>query len=91
MTALPLEFRAEPEAGLAAGVDGLTVINAILERLPQWLAAKGLLVAEVGASAPALMARHAALEFIWPDLPSGGEGVFLLEAAGLTSHTSRRR
>ncbi len=91
MTVLPLEFRAEPEAGLAAGADGLTIINAILERLPRWLAAKGLFVAEVGASAPALMARHADLEFIWPDLPSGGEGVFLLEAAGLTSHTSRRR
>ena len=90
MSALPSEFRAEPEAGLAAGEDGLAIINEILAQLPQWLAPAGLFVAEVGASAPALITAHPQLGFIWPDLPLGGEGVFLLEADELTSHTLRR-
>jgi ribosomal protein L3 glutamine methyltransferase len=89
MRSLPAEFRAEPERGLAAGADGLIVINAILQQLTGWLNAGGLFVGEVGASAPALQASHPELPLIWPDLPNGGEGVFILEANALTSHTSR--
>lgn len=89
MRTLPAEFRAEPELGLAAGTDGLSVINSILDQLPGWLNNGGLFVGEVGASAPALQACHPHLPLLWPDLPHGGEGVFVLEASALTSHTSR--
>ena len=65
------------------------MINVILEQVPGWLNSSGLFVGEVGASAPALQAQHPDLPLLWPDLPHGGEGVFILEASALTSHTSR--
>ena len=53
----------------------------------------GLFVCEVGGSAPALMRRYPELPFIWPDLPEGGEGVFLLtaESLGIRSMSRSRR
>ncbi len=81
MGALPVEHRHEPESGLAGGDDGLALVVRILAALPQRLEAGGLLVCEVGASAPALLKRYPRLEFVWPALPSGGEGVFLLSQA----------
>ncbi len=90
MSSLPAEYAAEPEHALAGGADGLVFIDAILEKLPLWLKPSGLLVAEVGASAPALNQKYADLPIIWPDLPMGGEGVFVLEGAALNSHTAPR-
>ena len=80
MAALPAEYRHEPVAGLAGGADGLDVVARILAGLPTRLAPDGLLVCEVGASVPALLRRYPGMPFLWPDLPEGGEGVFLLWA-----------
>jgi ribosomal protein L3 glutamine methyltransferase len=88
MRTLPAEFAAEPVTALAAGEDGLSIMGPILEQLRDWLSEDGLFVGEVGGSARALVARYPSLPFIWLDLPHGGEGVFALEAAGLSSHTS---
>ena len=88
MSSRPPEYRAEPELALAAGVDGLSVARRILAQAREHLVAHGLLVCEVGASAPALMRQYPRLPFIWPELSAGGEGVFLLEAAALHSHTA---
>ena len=88
MTSLPSEFQAEPRRALAAGDDGLAVMRGILQNLPGWLAEDGIFVGEVGASAPALIREFPEMPFIWLDLPLGGEGVFLLEAGELTSHTA---
>lgn len=87
MQSLPQEYRHEPQWGLAAGSDGLDVIKPLIERLGSLLNPQGIFIGEVGASAPALIAAMPRLPLIWLDLPDGGEGVFLLEAAGLTSHT----
>ncbi len=89
MRTLPDEFKAEPSFGLAAGIDGLDVIAGVLHQLPEWLAPNGLFVGEVGASSPALMRTYPVLPFIWPELPLGGEGVFLLEGQAISSHTAR--
>ncbi|MEQ8860215.1 MAG: 50S ribosomal protein L3 N(5)-glutamine methyltransferase [Pseudomonadales bacterium] len=78
MAALPDEYRHEPVGGLAGGADGLDLVARIIAALPERLDAAGALVCEVGASAPALLARYPHTEFIWPELPAGGEGVFLL-------------
>lgn len=78
MSTLPAEYRHEPAAGLAGGEDGLDIVARILEALPARLVPGGLLVCEVGASGPALLRRYPHLPFVWPDLPEGGEGVFLL-------------
>jgi len=90
MSSLPAEYTAEPEWALAGGEDGLVFIDTILDKLPLWLKPSGLLVAEVGASAPALIQKYPDLPMIWPDLPMGGEGVFVLEGAALNSHTAPR-
>lgn len=91
MGTLPREYRAEPELGLAAGEQGLDVILPVLARLPDWLTPQGLFIGEVGASAPALLAAQPDLPWVWPDLARGGEGVFVLEAGAVSSHTARLR
>ncbi len=85
---LPAEYQAEPALALAAGEDGLSIIGPLIEALPRWLSDAGLFVGEVGASAPALHSKYPNWPFVWPELPQGGEGVFLLEAADLSSHTA---
>ncbi len=79
MAALPPEYRHEPAKGLAGGADGLDLVDRLLESLPERLAPGGVFVCEVGASSPALLARYPEIPFLWPDLPDGGEGVFILE------------
>ena len=81
--ALPAEYRHEPELGLAAGADGLDVVTQLLPQAADCLTARGLLVCEVGASAPALGRRFPRLAVTWVDLPDGGEGVFVVDRAAL--------
>ena len=88
MQSLPQEFQAEPEAGLAAGFEGLDVILPVLTQMPDVLSNQGLFIGEVGASAAALGRVLMGMPLIWPDLPAGGEGVFLLEGAAFNSHTA---
>jgi len=83
MSTLPDEYRHEPALGLAGGDDGMALVAKLLAPLEERLASSGLLVGEVGNSAPALLRRFPRLPFIWPELEAGGEGVFLL-VPGLT-------
>jgi len=80
MNSLPPEYLHEPTLGLAGGEDGLNLVKDILAGLDDRLSEHGLLVCEVGNSAPALHRTYPQLPFVWPDLERGGEGVFLLMA-----------
>lgn len=83
MKALPNEFKHEPDLALAAGDDGLTIVHRILKEAPKHLTPHGILIVEVGASAPALIAAYPHLPFIWLDFERGGEGIFLLYRSDL--------
>ena len=81
MAALPEEFAREPAIGLDGGVDGLAVMNRVIGAVSRYLASDGVLIGEVGDAAERLQRRWPRVPFVWPDLPAGGAGVFLLQAA----------
>lgn len=85
MASLPQEYHAEPELGLASGVDGLDFTRRLLAEAVDHLTENGLLVVEVGNSWPALEEAYPELPFTWVEFERGGHGVFVLNAADLRS------
>jgi len=88
MAALSDEFRAEPEMGLAAGVDGLEFVERIIGSAPDYLSADGALFVEVGNSQAALERKYAFLPMTWVDFEMGGAGVCCIHAADLRQQHS---
>lgn len=78
MTNLPAEYLHEPRMALAAGEDGLELVDIMLKQAQNYLNQDGVLIVEVGASKPALMEKYPEVEFIWFDFINGGDGIFLL-------------
>ena len=66
MRKLPKEYRHEPRMALAAGGDGLAVVDRILAQAKRHLAPRGILLCEVGESRRALERRHPRLRLRWP-------------------------
>jgi ribosomal protein L3 glutamine methyltransferase len=89
MSQLAAEFQHEPQLGLAAGTDGLDLVRRILREAPQWLSEQGVLVVEVGNSAPALEAAFPDVPFVWLEFEHGESEVFLLTAEQLIEHQAR--
>lgn len=86
MAALPDEFRHEPVIGLTAGTDGLDFALRILHDAVDHLAEDGVLVCEVGASAPALGDLLPDLPLSWIEFEHGGDGVFVIDCQSLAPH-----
>lgn len=80
---MPTEYHHEPSIALEAGTDGLEVVRKIIAEAGVHLTPEGLLIVEIGNSRAALEQAFPKLPFIWLDLESGGEGVFLLKAEDL--------
>jgi ribosomal protein L3 glutamine methyltransferase len=78
MQTLPEEYRHEPRQGLAAGEDGLALVDAFMPQLAARLKPNGVFLCEVGASVLAMQHKYPDLPIEWLELPEGGEGVFLL-------------
>lgn len=89
LASMPPEFGHEPALALAGGDDGLDLVDRLLDAAPAHLNPQALLVLEVGNSAPALHARRPRLPLIWPELPTGGVGVALIEGDDLRADPGR--
>ena len=83
LASMPAEFHHEPALGLASGEDGLDLVRQMLAQAHDYLTDNGVLVVEVGNSAPALEAAFPQLPFHWLEFERGGDGVFLLYRAEL--------
>jgi ribosomal protein L3 glutamine methyltransferase len=64
---------------LVAGPDGLDIVLKILDASSMHLENDGVLIVEVGESAPALAKLLPRVPFLWLEFERGGDGVFLLE------------
>jgi len=80
------EFEQEPLMGLAAGVDGLDLVRLMLNQASQFLNKNGLMVVEVGNSAPALEGAYPNVPFLWLEFDSGGSGIFAITREELVEH-----
>lgn len=78
MAALPQEYQHEPTLALAGGADGLDLVQKILDQAADYLTPEGILIVEVGASAPAAETRFANYPLTWLEFEHGGSGVFLM-------------
>ncbi len=78
VTALPQEYKYEPEQALGSGTDGLNATRVILEQAAEHLTENGILIVEIGHNRDALEAAFPELPFTWLDVSAGNEFVFLL-------------
>jgi len=83
---LPAEYRHEPSLALVGGDSGLDVVLRILRDAPPHLATEGVLLVEVGNTAPALEACLPRVPFTWLEFERGGSGVFLLRREQLLEY-----
>lgn len=83
MHALSEEFQAEPGLGLAAGEDGLEIVDRMLKQAGDYLSEEGMLIVEVGNSQEAMMHKYEHLPLTWIEFEQGGSGVFCISASQL--------
>jgi len=76
MNALPQEYRREPELALAAGSDGMAVVERLLPQAGRHLNAGGVLVVEVGDGREAVETRWPDLALNWITVSEGDNLVF---------------
>lgn len=83
MSDLPDEFHHEPELGLAAGDDGLILVDVMLKQAREQLSESGWLFVEVGNSQVHMQAKYPQLALDWIEFEFGGQGVFAVSKANL--------
>jgi ribosomal protein L3 glutamine methyltransferase len=85
MAMLPTEYRNEPQIALGSGLAGLDHTHTILREAAKHLNDEGILVVEIGHNRDALLAAYPHLPFIWLQVESGNQFVFLLTKEQLTN------
>lgn len=85
MSALPAEYRAEPELALAGGVDGMDFVRTLLRDLPSRLSPAGILVLEIGNEREHFEAAFPQLETVWLPTSAGDDQVLLLTSESLSA------
>lgn len=77
-SAMPAEYRAEPELALVSGQDGLEFTRMLLKQAASHLNPQGILIVEVGNSWVNLEAAFPQIPFLWLAFEIGGHGVFVM-------------
>ena len=80
MSSLAHEFSFEPGIGLAAGENGLDLVDRILLQAGDYLSEQGILIIEVGNSQSAMIDRFSFLPMTWVDLEYGGGGICCIQS-----------
>lgn len=83
---LPAEFHHEPRMGLLSDDEGLAIPLRILRQCQEFLHPDGILILEVGYSAPLLIDRLTEVPFLWLEFAEGGEGVLAITAKDLVRY-----
>lgn len=78
MSALPAEYRAEPELALAGGDDGMDFIRTLLRDAPAAMNERGVLVLEIGNERDYFEAAFPLLEVVWLETSAGEDQVLLV-------------
>ena len=78
MRTLPREYKSEPALALAAGDDGLDAVRVILAEAGEHLNPGGMLVVECGHARRRVERAWPQLPFLWPNLSTGDDCVFIL-------------
>lgn len=86
MDDLPDEYHHEPELALAAGDDGLDLVDDILRQAPEHLTEGGWLFVEVGNSEVHMPAKYPDLPITWVEFEQGGSGVFAINKTDLVEY-----
>ncbi|WP_100656273.1 50S ribosomal protein L3 N(5)-glutamine methyltransferase [Alteromonas flava] len=86
MADLPAEFQHEPELALAAGEDGLDLVETIINQAANYLTDSGWLFVEVGNSMVHFADRFPGLTVEWVELEQGGDGIFAVSKAALLDY-----
>ena len=83
MSALPDEYRAEPELALAGGSDGMDFIRTLLRHAPAAMNERGVLVLEIGNERDYFEAAFPMLEVVWLETSAGEDQVLLVTREAL--------
>ncbi len=86
MSTLPAEYQNEPQLALGSGADGLDHTHTLLREAAKYLHDDGLLIVEIGHNREALIAAYPDLGFIWLEVSSGNQLVFLLTKSQLVAY-----
>jgi len=78
MSALPDEYKAEPELALAGGADGMDFVRALLRDAPAKMTDIGVLVLEIGNERENFERAFPQLECVWLETSAGDDQVLLL-------------
>lgn len=89
MSALPEEYRREPELALASGEDGLDFTRIILREAGKHLNPEGVLVVEIGHNRDELEEAFPETPFTWLDTIAGDQHVFMLRREELPELSAR--
>ena len=86
MSTLPAEYQNEPQLALGSGADGLDHTHTLLREAAKYLHDDGLLIVEIGHNREALIGAYPDLGFIWLEVSSGNQLVFLLTKSQLVAY-----